>query len=95
MDNICGDTVHFTEAETLYVTSCPRRVAADWSARRARFDKRMSGAADRDQARRHETMVVRAIPLCNQPKAELPGLSPQAWQALTGLWVHGRTQKTV
>ena len=37
-----------------------RELVADWSAgapARARFDKRMSGAADRDQARRHETMV--------------------------------------
>lgn len=74
MDNICGDTVHFTEAGTPHVISCPRMASADWSAGRARFDKRMSGAADRDQARRHETMVVGAIPLWKQPKAALPGL---------------------
>lgn len=64
---------HLTEAGTRDVTSCPRKVAADWSAGGARFDKRMSGAADRDQARRHETMVVCAIPLWKQPNAALPG----------------------
>lgn len=86
MDNICGDTVHFTEAGTPDVTSCPRRVAADWSAGRARFDKRMSGAADRDQARRHETMVVRAVPLWKQPNAALPGL-PRSTGALFHIFV--------
>lgn len=73
MDNICGDTVHFTEVGTGDVTSCPRRLVADWSAGRARFDKRMSGAADRDQARRHETMAVRVTPLWKRPNAAQPG----------------------
>lgn len=71
------------EAGTPHVISCPRRVVADWSAGRARFDKRMSGAVDRDQARRHETMVVGAIPLWEQLKAALPGLPHHHRRALT------------
>lgn len=39
------------------VTSCSRKVAAYWSAGRARFDKRISAAAVQDEARRHETMI--------------------------------------
>lgn len=39
----------------------------------ARFDKRMSGAADRDQARSHETMVVRVSPLRTRPDAAQAG----------------------
>ena len=34
-------------AGSTHVTSCQRMVAADWSAGRARFDKRMSGVAAR------------------------------------------------
>ncbi len=83
MDNICGDTVHFTEAGTPHVISCTHRVSADWSAGRARFDKRMSGAADRDQERRHETMVACAIPLGKQPNAALTGLPPPKQPTLT------------
>lgn len=76
VDNICGDTVHFTEAGTRDVTSCPRWVAADWWTGRARFDKRMSGAADRDQAWRHETMVLCPVPIWKRLKAALQRFLP-------------------
>lgn len=42
-----GETVFLTEAGTSHVISCQREAAADWSAGRARFDKRMSSVAAR------------------------------------------------
>lgn len=76
MDNICGDTIHFSHD----VTSCSRKVAAYWSAGRARFDKRMSAAAVRDEARRHETMAE-----CGRAPPAWPargGRAPIAWVRL-------------
>lgn len=70
MDNICGDTIHFSHD----VTSCSRKVAAYWSAGRARFDKRMRAAAGQDEARRLETMA--------EPGPGWPARGKTAWVRL-------------